>query len=514
MSAAIPQRYGALTVLVAGFLSTIGSRREDGGQKVNTNRHAQRHSWIVAGLLVLALLGTAMTGCRHQQTASGTVNSTFVDVDGLLTAPTKVVTSYQTEDMGLGNDSCAGLPQFLDGMIYTFTYRTRSDGDQDTWTTAWDQATGKNLWSVCTNARTWTDTPLYSSGSHLFYVSSVLTFDTNLNANTTSMSIVCLDKTTGATVWKHDEFTSSPLFFEVDSAIAMHISKQSGLADRLYVVGGLVAAVPLPDPSATTVPDRTPQTTNPGIWMFDAANGSFLWRIAWPSFSNLYGTTVPLLCDGATLYTNISESAMAEYPAQKSSLAAFDLATNKLLWKQEIDAEGVGFIKQGDMLISFRGRESLDAWKVGISGATRLWTRQLELSPEGGTYTSFGVDSAHVYLQGANGVFRALDLATGKEAWKHQFAPTKEPITDGPNVGKMVDTYLSMTFTTTRDVLYVEDGGGLLAAFEPATGKELWSKQISNVQHGQTSTHGMYVLQLVDKGFYVIFSDGKVDLWN
>src|SRR5450830_1917982 len=149
-------------------------------------------------------------------------------------------------------------------------------------------------------------------------------------------------------------FTASPFFFEANSEIAMHISKQNGLADRLYVVGELVAAVPLPDPSATIVPDMTPKTSNPGIWIFDAANGAFLWRIAWPSFSNLYGTTVPLLCNGATLYTNISESTMAEYPAQKSSLAAFDLATNKLLWKQEIDAEGIGFIKQGDMLISFR----------------------------------------------------------------------------------------------------------------------------------------------------------------
>jgi outer membrane protein assembly factor BamB len=71
-----------------------------------------------------------------------------------------------------------------------------------------------------------------------------------------------------------------------------------------------------------------------------------------------------------------------------------------------------------------------------------------------------------------------------------------------------------MTLTTTRNVLYVQDGGGLVAVFDPATGKELWNKRISNVQIGQTHASGMYVLQLVDKGFLVIVSDGNVDLWQ
>jgi outer membrane protein assembly factor BamB len=71
-----------------------------------------------------------------------------------------------------------------------------------------------------------------------------------------------------------------------------------------------------------------------------------------------------------------------------------------------------------------------------------------------------------------------------------------------------------MTLTTTRDVLYVQDGGGLVAALEPATGKELWNKRISQVVWNQTSVDNMFVLHPVDKGFLVIASDGNVDLWK
>ena len=131
MSAATPHRYGPLTVLVTGFQSTIRSR--NGGQEMDTNKQPQKRPWIIAGLLILTLLSTAMTGCQNQET-SGTVNNTFVDVNGLLTAPTKVVTSYPTEELNMGNDNSAGIPQFLDGTLYTFSYHS----DLNQWTTAWD----------------------------------------------------------------------------------------------------------------------------------------------------------------------------------------------------------------------------------------------------------------------------------------------------------------------------------------------------------------------------------------
>ncbi|RIE08096.1 hypothetical protein SMC3_06840 [Candidatus Cryosericum hinesii] len=504
--------------------SSIGSRGEDGGQEVNTNKRSQKRPWIIAGLLVLALLSTAIAGCKKStvpgsgnSTTSGTVNSTFVDVGGLLVAPAGVAASYPTEELNMGNDSGDGLPQFLDGIIYTFTYRDRSDGDQDTWTTAWDQATGKKLWSVCTNARTWTDTPLYSSGNHLFYVSSVLTFDTKLNANTASVSIVCLDKATGATIWKNDMFTASPFFFEANSEIAMHISKQNGLADRLYVVGELVAAVPLPDPSATTVPDMTPKTSNPGIYILDGADGKLLGHMDLPALTLSNGSG-ELLCDGATLYASIPESTEAEYPAQKSSLVAFDLTTNKILWQESIDGEGSNLVKQKDMLVFVRNARSsdpwIDVWQIGNNGAARLWTRKVDATFEIRSFTPFAIDNTHVYLQGSEGELMALDLGTGKEMWNYRFAPTKGSVLDGPNTIKSIDTYPAMTLTTTRDVLYVQDGGGLVAALDPTTGKRLWDKRISNLQIGEKSTSGMFVFQPVDKGFYIITSNGNVNMWK
>jgi len=468
---------------------------------VNTNKRSQKRPWIIAGLLVLALLSTAMTGCRNKTTpgtvnstneaTSGTVNSTFVDVTGLLTAPTKVAASYPTEELNLGNDLNAGLPQFLDGALYTFSYRT---GNENAWMTAWDQTTGKKLWSVDTGLR-WVMS-FVSDGEHLF-----------LHTNNT---FYCLDKKTGATVWKSTPMATSPYVFGLNGEIVLHIDKQNNVADRLYVLG-----------AETKKLDTGSEQRNPGIYILDGASGNLLGRIDWPALTLSNGSG-ELLCDGATLYASMPETTKAEYPAKKSSLVAFDLTTNRVLWQETVDGEGSNLAKQGDVLVFIRITKSyepwFDVWQIGATapaGTTRrLWTRKTESTPIEESITSFAVDSTHVYLQGSEGIFRALDLASGKEAWNYRFAPTKGYITDGPDMGKPIDTYPVMKLTTTRDVLYVQDGGGLVAAFNPENGKELWNKRLSNIVWGQTATSGWFVLQVVDKGFLVIASDGKVDLWN
>jgi outer membrane protein assembly factor BamB len=197
-------------------------------------------------------------------------------------------------------------------------------------------------------------------------------------------------------------------------------------------------------------------------------------------------------------------------------LVAINLDTNKILWSEQVNGEVTDLIKQGDRLVVLlsnnKQERSIDVWKIrtGLFDKTeQLWTRQIDTNP-----AHFAVDEANVYLQGSNGTLMALDLATGKEAWRHQFASYKTPITDGPDLGKSYDLYPDMTLTTTRDVLYVQDGGGLVAALEPATGKELWNKRISQVVWNQTSVDNMFVLHPVDKGFLVIASDGNVDLWK
>jgi outer membrane protein assembly factor BamB len=464
---------------------------------MDTNRQPQKRPWVIAGLLVLALLSTSMTGCRNKATSgtvnstneatSGTVNSTFVDVDGLLVAPTKVVTSYPTEELNLGNDANAGVPQFLNGMIYTFSYKA---GNENAWMTAWNQTTGKRLWSVDTSLRwIWS---FVSDGTHLFLHM----------ANT----FRCLDKETGETFWENTPTPASPFVFDLGGKIVLHVDKQSNVADRLYVLG-----------AETKKLDTGGEQRNPGIYILDGASGKLLGRIDWPALTLSNGGG-ELLCDGPALYATIPESTKADYPAQTSSLVAFDLTTNKVLWQERVDGEGSNLVKQGSMLIFVRSASYsdrwIDVWQINAHGTTRLWTRQVDTTPEEGPVTSFAANDIDIYLQGTKRIFRALDLASGKEVWQHQFAPIKGPITDGPDVGKLHDTYPSMTLTTTRNVLYVQDGGGLVAVFDPATGKELWNKRISNVQIGQTHASGMYVLQLVDKGFLVIVSDGNVDLWQ
>jgi outer membrane protein assembly factor BamB len=467
---------------------------------MNTDRQQRKHVWIIAGLLVLTLLGASMTGCNKatvsgpgSSTTSGVVNSTLVDVDGLLTAPTKTVTSYSTEALNLGNDGYAGTPRFLDGVLYTFSER-----GSDQWTTAWDQSAGKKLWSVPTNATTdVTSDELIADGSHLFFVS----WDRS-SGSAPAASIVCVDKATGATTWKYPSASTSSFSLSTFSTIAIHISKESNTADRLYILGEEVER----SGSATKSQEVTPKVGNPGISILDAVTGTLLGRIDWPAFSTFWGDRGQLLCDGTTLYAAIPESIEAEQPTPKSSLAAFDLTTNKMLWKESVDGESSCLFKQGDTIIFCPN--NLEVWKIGTKGATRLWTRAPEVSP------SFAVDRTHVYLQGKNGSLVALDLATGKEVWKQQFAVYRVHDYRGSDFTTLHDLYPVMTLTTTRDVLYVQDGGGLVAALDPATGTKLWNKRISQVDWHQTYVANMFVLQPVEKGFLVITDDGKVTLWK
>jgi outer membrane protein assembly factor BamB len=333
-------------------------------------------------------------------------------------------------------------------------------------------------------------------------------------------SIVCLDKTTGATVWQSTPTVASSFVFGVRSNIAVHINEQSHTADRLYVIGG-------EEGTSTTVPP-TDEVRHPGIWIWDATTGVLQDRIDWAGLSIHPETSGQLLCDGATLYASIPESSEQFFPQQPaypaaahSAIAAFDLATNKTVWTDIASGEATNLVKQGDMLVlprtaqDYNGKQEywIDVWKSALPTAPddtmRLWTHQINTAG-----TNFAVDNMHVYVQGTKGMLMALDFATGKEAWRHQFASYKMPIRGGPDTGKLYDLYPDMALTTTRDVLYVQDGGGLVVALDPATGKALWNKRISQVVWGQTSVDNTFVFHPVDKGFLVIASDGKVTLWK
>jgi outer membrane protein assembly factor BamB len=161
----------------------------------------------------------------------------------------------------------------------------------------------------------------------------------------------------------------------------------------------------------------------------------------------------------------------------------------------------------------------IDTWKTGTDSIQRLWTHQINASTVYGQNPreiSLAVDGIHVYLQDSKGALMALDLATGKESWRQQFAPYKTNFTDGSmeDMKKLYDLYPDMTLRMTKSVLYVQDGGGLVVGIDPATGKKLWEKRISQVTWHQTHTDNMFAFCPVDKGFMIIMSDGTVSLWQ
>jgi outer membrane protein assembly factor BamB len=465
-----------------------------------------RHVSVIAALLGVVFSIVTLMGCARQSAlvALPSVNSTFVDVDGLQQAPGKVVATYPTEELSLGEDGQAGMPQFLDGTLYTFVYRN-SGANEDIWTTAWDQATGKKLWSVRTNAAEYVApyTTFVSDGQRLFFVSR----DPSMNFKE---SIVCLDRTTGATLWNY------ALAHGACSSIAMRISEKLHTADRLYMIDGGSSG----EASATSEVSFAG-----GVRTLNAGTGASLSYIDWPAFSQggMRGDG-QLLCDGATLYASIPESV---YPVEKSSLVAFDLATNRQLWTASIDGDVIeGMVKEGNLLVVPRMFFSpanknpqwwIDTWKTGTDLIQRLWTHQINASTVYGQNPreiSLAADGIHVYLQDSKGVLMALDLATGKESWRQQFAPYKTNFTDGSmeDMKKLYDLYPDMTLRMTKSVLYVQDGGGLVVAIDSTTGDRLWEKRISQVTWHQTHTDNMFAFWPVDKGFMVVMSDGTVSL--
>lgn len=511
--------YGSMLLAVASmtgapspamFSAMVEDKRnlkERLGVIMSSNKQTKR-TIAVSAITVLLIAGIAfVAGCNFttNQATLGTVNSTFVDVNGLLAAPARVVTSYPTENLHLGDDSYAGTPQFLDGTLYTFSYR-----GSDQWTTAWDQATGKKLWSVLTNADT-TISPnatFTTDGKYLFFIRQE-TFTSQGMPDSIEPCVVYLDKATGATPQDRDiplEIVGQ-LHTTVLSNFALHVNQQDHTPDKMY----LLCDEEEKNPSAPSNPMiDSPTGRGVEIRVRDIATAAMLDSINMTGLPLYPGARGQLLCDGETLYACIPASATS------STLVAFNLDTNKMLWKEQLSGEATALIKQGDtlavLLSNSKQERSIDVWKIPARSsdkATRLWTRQVETNP-----AHFAIDGAHVYLQGGNGALVALDLATGAEAWRHQFASYKTPITDGPDMGKSHDLYPDMTLTTTRDVLYVNDGGGLVTALEPATGKELWNKRISQVVWHQTYVDNTFVLQPINKGIAVVMSDGTISIWQ
>jgi outer membrane protein assembly factor BamB len=98
--------------------------------------------------------------------------------------------------------------------------------------------------------------------------------------------------------------------------------------------------------------------------------------------------------------------------------------------------------------------------------------------------------------QGANEVMQALDAATGKVVWQTRYAApvTVNPAAQAHGPGPKA----TPTFATGR--LYTLGMGGIVTAFDAASGKQLWQKPAGKV----LPLYGTSASPLVDRGLVIV----------
>ena len=98
--------------------------------------------------------------------------------------------------------------------------------------------------------------------------------------------------------------------------------------------------------------------------------------------------------------------------------------------------------------------------------------------------------------QGANEVMQALDAATGKAIWQTRYAA---PVTMNP-AAKAHGPGPKSTPTFANGRLYTLGMGGIVTAFDAASGKQLWQKPA-----GPTlPLYGTAMSPLVDRGLVIV----------
>lgn len=102
--------------------------------------------------------------------------------------------------------------------------------------------------------------------------------------------------------------------------------------------------------------------------------------------------------------------------------------------------------------------------------------------------------------QGANEVMQALDASTGKPVWQTRYAA---PVTMNP-AAKAHGPGPKATPTFANGRLYTLGMGGIVTAFDAATGKQLWQKPAGNT----LPLYGTSMSPLVDRGLVIVHVGG------
>ncbi len=451
---------------------------------------------MTAALMVIVLL-VSITGCERQATvaASPTVNSTFVDVDGLRQAPGKAISVRSTQDLHLGASVGAGPPALVNDAMYALT--TAKDGS--TWMTKWHLATGTKGWSVPVSPVPWTAS-LSCADGNIFFAGNSMGYHN---------AVACMDDGSGALRWNN--LLSAATGNGNDTVLSAVVP----IAGRDHTLNT--------DQICAVVSDVTPLalTNDSGIWVWNAT-GILAAKIVYPTLRYTSPTTmpVPLLYDGVTIYAALPVTVphdrtviTTDRKDDCTDIVAVSAATHRVRVLKSFCGSIRQLIKQDDRLIMLR--ENMDGTTTIDVLTPGTWAYDVtETSCVGGRrWTSIAADSARIYAAG-DGTLTSFSTASLNKLWTVQFKPYTSRGADHADGGELVDFYLTITLTVTRNVLYVQDGGGLLLGVDPASGRNLWEKRISWVLWYWDHTDSLFLLQPVERGFRTILSNGTVSTWR
>jgi outer membrane protein assembly factor BamB len=136
--------------------------------------------------------------------------------------------------------------------------------------------------------------------------------------------------------------------------------------------------------------------------------------------------------------------------------------------------------------------------KVWPEQLTRVWKTEV-----GDGYATPIVVGNRVFAfarQGADEVMQALDAASGKVVWQTRYAA---PVTINP-AAKAHGPGPKSTPTFAGGRLYTLGMGGIVTAFDAASGKQLWQKAAAPVQ----PLYGTAISPLVDRGLVIVHVGG------
>jgi outer membrane protein assembly factor BamB len=227
------------------------------------------------------------------------------------------------------------------------------------------------------------------------------------------------------------------------------------------------------------------------LYALDPADGRQLWRLSgWE-----YTREGPVVGDDGTVYfTGTGGYGFAEF------IAAVSPSTGVIKWVKGGSFSEIGYFSAPvggpSGIIVVPGRDV--TWALDASDGNRRWTRSSSGWPGSPAVTEGGV----IYVGSVDSTMTALRVATGETLWTRKLGHMPYgPVSLTPNeliFGTTTSVLVALDRTTDAvrwqrtypspsaiestvtvgpdNILYLTSGHGRLAAIDPATGRELWSR--------------------------------------